>query len=345
VEPAKTTKPEVAKADPRQTSTPAPVAAPAPAPARSGIGFVPVVLGVALAGGLGFLASELDVFGNRGDNGDLKAQLDAQSAKIAELEAVEPVTVDTSELTAGIEALGAQTEQLGTQISDLDERLSIVERMPVSDGSEEGKAAAAAYARELAQLQTAVETQSAEIQALLDNARSTKEAAEAAARKAEIQAAVAKITAAINTGQPFGDAVATLQEAGETDLPAALTDTAESGVATLAGLQADFPASARAALSAARAEAPSEEEQGVAGFFRRQLGARSTAPKEGSGPDAVLSRAEAAVKNGQLDEALTEIESLPDAAKGALQGWLDQAQARAAALGATQDLSERLTAE
>jgi hypothetical protein len=83
---------------------------------------------------------------------------------------------------------------------------------------------------------------------------------------------------------------------------------------------------------------------GVGGFLKRQLGARSVAPRDGSDPDAVLSRAEAAVRDGRVGAALTELETLPPEVQSAMEDWLAQARTRADAEQAVQDLSERLTA-
>jgi hypothetical protein len=60
-----------------------------------------------------------------------------------------------------------------------------------------------------------------------------------------------------------------------------------------------------------------------------QLSLRSTAPRAGDDPDAVLSRAEAALAAGRLGEALAEVASLPAPVQSAMAGWIAQAQARA----------------
>ena len=67
-------------------------------------------------------------------------------------------------------------------------------------------------------------------------------------------------------------------------------------------------------------------------------------PKEGSNPDAVLSRAEADLRDGRLSEALGEIDTLPDDVTSAMADWLADARARAGAESAINDLSQSLTA-
>ncbi len=70
---------------------------------------------------------------------------------------------------------------------------------------------------------------------------------------------------------------------------------------------------------------------GVGAFLRRQLSIRSTAPREGTDPDAVLARAEAALGQGRLGVALREVEGLPEPARAAMAGWIAEAEARAGA--------------
>ena len=97
-----------------------------------------------------------------------------------------------------------------------------------------------------------------------------------------------------------------------------------------------------AALQAARAGEDGTISGGLGGFLRSQLGARSVAPREGDDPDAVLSRAEAALKAGELQTALTEIETLPEEAKAAMSDWITSARMRAQAQSAVNALSQEL---
>jgi hypothetical protein len=139
--------------------------------------------------------------------------------------------------------------------------------------------------------------------------------------------------------------VATLNalDLGETD--PALGASAETGVATLSVLQSEFPGQARKALATARASGVEDGQQGLGGFLKRSLGARSVAPREGNDPDAVLSRAEAAIKTGDLAATLTELDNLPEEAQAAIADWRAAADARLAARNAADALAQRLTAD
>lgn len=353
------------------------VTPPAAEPAAQRSAFLPLVLGGVVAAGLGYFASELDLFGTRGGGDDiLRASVESQDTRLSALEAAEVDLSAVDTLAEQVAGSNSRLEDLSTQISGaierldtlqtestavaerleaIDTRLSDVEKRPITENAN-SEAAVAAYERELAALtasveeqraalQESVDAQRAEVEALLDNAITVEEAAAEAAKVANIQKALTGLTSALGSGAPFDAPLAALAEQGVTDLPAALSDVAADGVQTLSALQGDFPDKARAALGAARASGePDEEEAGFGGFLRRQLGARSLTPKEGNGPDAVLSRAEAAVREGRLNDALGELEALPAPAQDAIQDWLDAARARADAQAAIEELSQSLTA-
>ena len=97
---------------------------------------------------------------------------------------------------------------------------------------------------------------------------------------------------------------------------------AETGVPSLATLQDSFAEAARAALEAAlRADMGDSWTDRAMSFFRTQTGARSLTPREGSDPDAILSRAEAALAKGDLVTTLAELDSLPEVARTAMADW------------------------
>ncbi|WP_408635231.1 COG4223 family protein, partial [Paracoccus binzhouensis] len=60
-------------------------------------------------------------------------------------------------------------------------------------------------------------------------------------------------------------------------------------------------------------------------FLRVQTGARSVEPRQGDDPDAILSRADAAVKAGDIKGALAEIGSLPQPGQDAMADWTARA--------------------
>lgn len=322
--------------EPDQTSlanetTPAPAA---PQGSGSG-GFFPLLLGGVLACGLGFVVSELDLLGLRSPSVTLSQQIESLENRLSDLQSGAAATADTTALEG---ALAEQQAALAT----LEGRISALEDRPLGVISE---GTGGVDAQQLAELQAALATQKSEIESLLSNAQTVKEATAEAARRAAQQSALSEVITALGDGAPYAGALEKLRAAGMTDLPPVLVQSAQTGVVPLATLQGGFADAARAALADARAAGLEESETGLGGFLRRQLGARSVAPREGSSPDAILSRAEAAVRAGQLDEALEELAQLPDLARSAMEPWISQAQARAAARTAAQELSQSLTAQ
>ncbi len=345
---AKTDVPKAATKPQAETVTPS---APEQQSKKQGGIFWPLVLGGIVAGGIGFGAAELNLLGLRGDDGtaELRSTVTDQQQRLAALESAEPQSAQSGSDNAALDDLTAQVvtlkDDLATlsgRLGEVDQRLTAVEKRPVGEGT--SNEAVAAYERDLAALQASVAEQQREIEALRDNATTVVEATENAARGAALQSALTGITAAISEGRPFAQSLAELQMDGVTDIPDALTASADTGVATLNSLQARFPDSARAALADARANGAGDQNAGILGFMRRQLGARSVAPREGNDPDAVLSRAEAALRDGRLGDTLAEVDTLPESSQAAMTDWLADARARQSASAAVQDLSDRLTA-
>ncbi|SMX41127.1 COG4223 family protein [Octadecabacter ascidiaceicola] len=307
-------------------------------------GFLPLLFGGVLAGAIGYGVAIFFPLGSGSD--ELGAQLAAQSEQIAALEAQLSAgpEVDLSSIEAQISGTAGQIENvataLGDRLSALETRMSDAEKAPNADGTL-SETAIAAYQQELEELraeltvqQEAVMSAAAETEAELEAAR---EEAMAAAQAAVSRAILNRVSSAVETGAPFADALAEFEGI---DLPIALSDAAEAGVATTAELTDAFPAAARAALATARAEGVSDDAGGIGGFLRNQFDVRSTAPQEGPGPDAVLSRAEAAIKEGRVAGALAEIEALPEVVRAEMTDWTASATERADVLDAISTLSE-----
>ena len=305
-------------------------------------------MGGIAAGAIGFAAAYFGLAqqpDTRGDElartmNDLSQQVEAQTTALDGLSAkVDGVSsTDAEAFAAQTEALGSLSDRVAAiegQFESLDARLRDVELRPVSESA--SAAAIAAYEAELDAAREEIAAQRDELQGLIDQALSTENAADAAARSAMQRAATSRILSALDSGASFSAAVSDLQSIDVT-VPDALSSVAGTGVASLGSLQESFPDAARAALDASRAV--SGEGTGLTGFLRNQLGARSLEPREGNDPDAVLSRAEAALRDGRLQDALAEIEALPEEGRAELSDWAGQAALRLEALGAAQALSE-----
>ncbi|MCC5957298.1 MAG: hypothetical protein JJU07_14455 [Natronohydrobacter sp.] len=322
------------------TAAPPPPAPPPPAAASRG-GFFPMLLGGVVAGGIGYavhyyLSQDADapnpeIAALQAEVAQLRSELSAEpdlSVIETELEtvraAVESLDV-AGQITAGMDALRAEfaqgdagdgdtqllarLTQLAAEISDMTTRLDGVEGHLAA-----GDAAIAAVQDDLSEIRDLAERRVAEAEAALDTALA--------------RAGLDMMRAALGTGAPYPEALGLLRDAGAT-VPDTLAANAASGVATLEMLQETFPSAARAALRAALQDMPADSAaERIANFLRAQMGARSTAPREGDDPDAVLSRAAAALEAGALDATLSELDALPDAALTAMQDWRARALAR-----------------
>ncbi len=223
------------------------------------------------------------------------------------------------------EALQQVLNELTGQIAAQQRRIDELAARPVTDTTAVEQVQNLAAQAETLQARIAAAAEEAEkrIAAAETQASALQESAEAANRRAQAATAAAALQAAIETGGARDQALADLRAAG-LEPPAVLT----GDVPTLGQLRTSFPTAAREALAAARAEAP--ENEGALGtignFLRVQTGARSVEPREGSDPDAVLSRADASVNAGDIKGALDEIATLPQSGQAAMADWTARAQ-------------------
>jgi hypothetical protein len=348
------------------TDTPDPIAEVAPPPehtppaAPKRASPVLPVLGGVVAAVLGFgLAQVVPDGWPVGAPTSLEADLAAQATKIAALEASvaqlsEPrQPVVDKELDARVSALEAAAgnaavpdlDPLLARIDGLETRLAALAAMPQAaatlDQSELARlqasvtelqtngipaaalsAATAAFDKKLSEVDTKIATVRAE--------------AEAIAKSTANRAALGQLSAALDSGAPYASAVVGLSDIA---LPDVIAANAETGLPSLQSLRETFPDAARQALDAAfRADAGQGWADRLTTFLRGQTGARSLSPREGSDPDAILSRAEAALAVADLPAALAELKTLPPEAQTAMSGWLARATVRQDATVALQDI-------
>jgi hypothetical protein len=358
--------PDAMPVEPLQVSPPdsdAGGAEPAPPPARRGTPVLALLLGGVLATGLGFVAARYVIpegwpitLSTERINA-LDRKLAAQEKQIADLRAA-PAATDPR-IDAALADIAAARTAAAEAVAALETRLAALEQRPAASADTSGLSAEIdALKSALAALQTDVAARpavdisdqiaaltaaaAAERQALEARAAALQEETRAAATAATARGVLLRLQAALETGGPIGPLLEELIAAGVT-VPQAL-GTAADGVPTLTQLQAAFPEAARTALAAAIKVAPDAGlGDRVATFLRVQTGARSLTPRDGDDPDAILSRAEAALRGGDLTGALGALDALPPEAQAAMTTWRDSATARAAAVAAADELATGLT--
>ena len=135
---------------------------------------------------------------------------------------------------------------------------------------------------------------------------------------------------AAQTSRPFPGELASLERLmPDSSLVAGLRPLAETGAPTRAALAAEFPDIAARAARAAHAPRPN------ASFLARMFSAlgslitvRRVDDFTGNSPDAVLTRAERRVDDGDIEGALEQLRTLPPAAQSATADWRERAQRR-----------------
>lgn len=344
-----------------ERSEPTPPVVPAQQVTVQKVGLVPLVLGGAIAAALGFGAAWY-YYGQQG--AAVADQLAAQASLIEDLNArittlstdLAPVQTEIARLDADLAGLAAMVDEIGNgiaaNVATFDERLVAVERAPGVDGTL-AETAIASWEQELDALRAEIAAQQgrmsdiattaeADLEAARTAAAEVEQNAAAAAEQAVIRAALARVQVALDSGTPYDAALGELAGAGA-EVPAALSDYATDGVPTIAALNETFPESARAALAAARSAGEADRDMNpVTAFLRNQFDVRSVTPRDGNDPDAILSRAGAALADNRLTDALGEIATLPEVSRVEMADWTVRAESRATALAAVETLDQSM---
>lgn len=320
----------------------------APPKPRRGRGLMAIVA-LVLIGAMGFGVAWFDVLKLRGEDPvpALQAQVSALADQVAAGDAA--LAAMKAQVSAADPAVAVAVAGLAARVEAAEAQLEAIAQAPAGNGSVTA-ANFAALSASVSALKDQVSgmngapADDASVRAAVDQAMTDWTAARAAEADAAVEVArikagqvdaVQRIRAAGLSGAPYGDAMAALDGLAVDDV---ISRGAEAGLPTLASLSDAFPDAARAALDASRrAEVGAGFGAQLGNFLDIQTGARSLEPREGDDPDAVLSRAEAAVMAGDVATALTELTGLPDVGRTEMADWTAQAktyQAAEAALAA-----------
>ena len=334
---------------------------------RSKLGSLFIILGILFIGLVGFSFSilpkyfestniigslRLAQFGLEDNIKKLSAQVavlednDPKKNRIVILEAINPALVKLESNLTELTALQAkQSEMFNRRIQALESG---------SSSSLGSSAETEAYRQAVLKIQADLENQRIQISKISDDlrtqAREVKQQTKVQDQSAKEIAksnltfnALDKIQASVESGLGYQTILAELSRSTDLSLSPAIVENAESGVASLKSLQNQFSAAARKALKKIRGEqVSSENESAVWAFVKTQLGFRSLTPQEGVSADAVLSRAQAAVSDGDIGAALIEIKTLKDVGQTALKEWSLAAESRIRVLEELAKISDNL---
>ena len=228
-----------------------------------------------------------------------------------------------------IDAHGARLDELARQVKDIRDAAG---------------ASASANLEQIANIESALEQLSGSVESQRSDLRTLAAGIEARSQSPQDGTDTASIVAllalrgAVEQGRSYRD----ILEAGRFDvsaLPHVLANHAESGVPSLRQLQVQFEEYASAAFWVPE---QAGEEDGLSDRARRFLGSlvqvRSLQPQEGENVAAILSRATAATRGGDIEQALEELRTLPEQTLEALEEWTVQAESRLAAIDAVDAL-------
>ncbi len=282
-----------------------------------------------LIGGLvaGFIGYGLNLYGPLAqDNSTMISRLSDLEEKVRELETALDATA-TSEMVIENQAT-AEADQavLSVELQTMDNRLSALEDAQAALSGDADWIAK--YDAEMTRLRDLIET-------FADTEP------EPTKSDLTIPKAMSEIAAALENGTPFEAPLSVIET--HVRVPQSLVSASVAGVATQSELRATFPDAARAALSASRKALG--QDTGIGGFLRTRLQVRSLEIREGNSPDAILSRAQAVLGEGELGHALDEIAQLPEAGQAAMDEWISQATTRHTALETFFETRQSLTSD
>lgn len=293
-----------------------------------GPAFLPLLLGGVAAGGIGFAIAFFGASTPETPTMDM-SRVDALAAELDALKASDAPVVDFSGVEAVQADLAMRIDALTTRVDALETGqgggTAAVAETPTAGATDALRADIQTLSDDIGTLRDDLTPRVSALETDLAQANTLAASVESEAEARALEAARNQVRMALQSGAPYAEALSVLGD----DAPEALASHAQTGVAPQASLISAFPDLSREALRAARAAAPAA---GVGSLFTNAFNPRSLEPREGDDPDAVLSRAEAAVREGDLAMALTEIDGLPDEAKVVLDPWIARANARAAAL-------------
>jgi hypothetical protein len=258
-------------------------------------------------------------------NADLAEQLGTLTERLAALEAAPDAP--------------AADPAIAENLSTLAERIEALESAPAPSPTDDGSAAAnaeaiAALEQQLAALRTDVDGAATEAATANKAIAALNEAGNTAdpAAIARLPLIFSGLETAFAAGRPFETELAALRQAQpETIVPEAVAGRATTGLPRPDDVERQLAAVLPDMLAGIPAEADASWQDNAAGWFRGIIAMRPAGAAEGDGPDAVVSRLEAAVARGDFAAAQAEFDALPEAMQDAAGGLGNDIAALAAA--------------
>ncbi len=231
-----------------------------------------------------------------------------------------------------VEPGGADTDALASELGDLEQRLTAIEEGAGDAGTatRDLRASLNALRDRMTALASETDALSSRIDEVAETAAAQQGQADAdAAQKAALVLALGRLRDVAATGAAFPGAWNSVVELGvDPAAHSAIADAAQHGVPTADALRQRFPAAADAALTAERIGG---DDTWYGAAFQRLgnlVSVRRVGEVEGTGVEAVVTRAEYRLQEGNLEAALTELDGLSGPPAEAVASWRAAAERR-----------------
>jgi hypothetical protein len=332
-------------------------ATPPPAPPRSdgfsriAAGVIGAVVALAAAGGLQY-AGLLGAPHASGGNPQAAAEIESLRQEVAAVRSdagTDDLAARVDGLSSALDALKADVAALreappgggsgDAALQALDDRIKQVESTIAALGQAPDAADLSALGERVAAVEALARTENDSAAEAGDRLAALEQTVGSLAGRVDAQAqqpkialaiATAALKAAVDRGAPFAAELETFAAIfpAAPEL-AALRAHAEKGVSTREALLAELEPAATAMIAAAK---PVDPDAGIVDRLMQSaeslVTVRPVGAVEGAGVPEIVARMEAALTAGDLDKAIAEYDSLPDAAKAAAGGFGDKLKAR-----------------
>jgi hypothetical protein len=274
-----------------------------------------------LTGRVAHLEESLKALGETANAGGSVADAAAVNNRIAEAEQRLQARID-GRLAEGETADRQALDGATNEIADLKAKVAALSQSAPVNGDGDVTAALAGLDDRTAKLEAGLSTLSGEI-----------DKDQAGANSAASVLALGNLRVAVDAGKPYAAELASIRRlAPEIRNFGALPAFADQGIPTLPELTVSFATAKDSAL--ATLPAPKDESflGGLLASAKSMVKVRRMdAAASGDDLDAILARAEAKLKQGELAEAVKQVDSLSGVSREAFASWIDAARARASA--------------
>lgn len=257
------------------------------------------------------------------------ADIAALRAQIAAIAAAAPTA---NAMPQGSGDAGGVNDALLAELNGLEERLAAIERNTGDAGIATGdlRDSLAALRDRMEALASEADALSQRVDAVAEAAAGQQSQADAeAAQKAALVLALGRLRDVATTSSAFPGAWNSVVELGvDPASHAAIADAAQHGIATVDDLRQRFAAVADAALTAERIGG---DDTWYGSAFQRLgnlVSVRRVGDVEGTSVEAILTRAEYRLEEGNLEAALAELNGLSGPPAEAIASWRSTAKAR-----------------